>query len=381
MSHVGIDLEQFVTEPYGSGIQRVLQQLARHWPTELVGATFIVPEGSDFLLLTPQQADTLISTAFEREASGARRARVQESIEVLANTAPRVRTAGLLPMFSAWLLPEVSYLPSVLDRAELFRKAMPLTMIGYDTLPMTEPGNYRFIPGTAGLVSEYFRLLALADRVVCISDYARTSILDRLRRDRTLPTLVAHPGGDHIPVGTRREPRSTHVRFLRLGTLEARKMPREILRGFRSARAQGLDAELTFVGAESASDPGINAELQEACRSDSAIAWIADASDDDVVTQIRDSDIFLSFGTEGYGIPVLESIRLGTPVAFAGIQPAAEVMEHRGAQRINVDDEASMVDALLSLAASTADLTSSLDQEDVPTWQQFALAVAQACRP
>ena len=158
-------------------------------------------------------------------------------------------------------------------------------------------------------------------------------------------------------------------------------MPREILRGFRIARAQGLDAELRFVGAASASDHGINTELREACRFDTAVTWITDASDDDVVAQIQDSDIFLSFGTEGYGIPVLEAIRLGTPVAFAGIQPAAEVMELRGAQRMNIGDEASMVEALLSLAASTSDLTSNLDPEGVPTWQQFVLAVAQACRP
>ena len=379
MSHVGIDLEQFVTDPYGSGIQRVLQQLARHWPTELIGATFVVPQGNEFLLLTPQQADSLISTAFEREASGDRRARVQESIDALSNTTPRVRTAGLLPMFSAWLLPEVSYLPAVIARAQLFRKTMPLTMIGYDALPITEPGNYRFTPGTAGSVSEYFRLLALADQVVCISDYARTSILDRLRRDRTLPTLVAHPGGDHIPVGTRRKSRNTRVRFLRLGTLEARKMPREILRGFRSARAQGLDAELTFVGAASASDHGINAELREACRSDAAVRWITDASDDDVVAQIQESDIFLSFGTEGYGIPVLESIRLGTPVAFAGIQPAAEVMEHRGATRIEFTDETSLARLLVDLASKAGNLGVAMDPETIPTWKEFAFTVARAC--
>lgn len=377
--HVGIDLEQFVTDPYGSGIQRVLQQLARHWPSEVIDATFVVPHGNDFLLVTSQQADSLISTAFEREALGDRRSRVQESIEVLANTAPRVRTSGLLPMFSAWLLPEVTYLPSVLARAELFRKTMPLVMIGYDALPMTEPGNYRFTPGTAGWVSEYFRLLAVADQVVCISDYARTSVLERLRRDRTLPTLVAHPGGDHIPIHSRTKPRNVRVRFLRLGTLEARKMPREILRGFRSARSRGLDAELTFVGAASASDHGINSELSEACRADSAVHWITDASDDDVVARIQDSDIFLSFGTEGYGIPVLESIRLGTPVAFAGIQPAAEVMEHRGATRIDFDGDASMADALIKLADTTLELATNLDAEGVPTWQHFARIVAQAC--
>jgi glycosyltransferase involved in cell wall biosynthesis len=379
MSHVGIDLEQFVADPYGSGIQRVLQQLARHWPTEIIGASFVVPDGNDFLLLAPEQAAALVTTAFERDESGDRRARVQASISELAKSAPRLRSAALLPMFSAWLLPEVSYLPSVLARAELFRRAMPITMIGYDTLPMIEPGNYRFTPGTVGLVSEYFRLLANADQVVCISDYARASILDRLRRDRSLPTRVAHPGGDHIPVRKRIQRRNERVRFLRLGTLEARKMPREILRAFRLARSRGLDAELTFLGAASASDHNINAELDEACRADSALTWISNASDEDVISQIQQADIFLSLGTEGYGIPVLESIRLGTPVAFAGIQPAAELMEQRGAMRIDITDDDSLAQAFVDLATRAAERSVHVEPDAVPTWRGFATVVAEAC--
>lgn len=377
--HVGIDLEQFVIDPYGSGIQRVLQQLARHWPSELVGATFVVPYENEFLLLTPHQTDALVSTAFEREELVSRHVRVRASLDEFAKTVPHVRVAGLLPMFSAWLLPEVSYLPAVLARAELFRRTMALTMIGYDALPMTEPGNYRFTPGTAEAVSEYFRLLALADQVVCISDYSRSSILDRLRRDRSLPTLVAHPGGDHISISARTRTRRKRFRFLRLGTLEGRKMPREIVRAFLLARSRGLDAELTFIGSASASDDSINTELIEACRADSAVTWISDASDEDVVAQVEESDIFLSFGTEGYGIPVLEAVRLGTPVAFAGIQPAAELMEGRGAIRLAIIDEESLAQALTDLAQDTPKLAADLDPEGVPTWRDFAQIVAQAC--
>ena len=156
-------------------------------------------------------------------------------------------------------------------------------------------------------------------------------------------------------------------------------MPREILRGFRSARAQGLDAELTFVGAASASDHGINAELREACRSDAAVTWITDASDAEVVARIKDADVFLSFGTEGYGIPVLESIRLGTPVVFHGIQPAAELMEHRGASRVDFTDDSSLAQALIDTASKAASLSMNLDPDGVPTWGEFAESIAQAC--
>ena len=48
---------------------------------------------------------------------------------------------------------------------------------------------------------------------------------------------------------------------------------------------------------------------------------------------VNTSSAFLSIGIEGYGIPVLEAIRLGTPVLFDGIQPAGDLMAGSGAQR------------------------------------------------
>ena len=40
---VGLDIEQFVRDPYGSGIQRVLQYLALTWPSGDVEPHFVVP--------------------------------------------------------------------------------------------------------------------------------------------------------------------------------------------------------------------------------------------------------------------------------------------------------------------------------------------------
>ena len=41
-ARVGIDIEQFMRDPYGTGIQRVLQYLAIAWPAD-VPADFLVP--------------------------------------------------------------------------------------------------------------------------------------------------------------------------------------------------------------------------------------------------------------------------------------------------------------------------------------------------
>jgi glycosyltransferase involved in cell wall biosynthesis len=309
--------------------------------------------------------------------------RAEVEAKLAATEAPRVKLGELLSIYDSWLLPEVSYLPSVLERFEVFAKAMPTAMIGYDTLPMTEPGNYRFKPGTTANVSEYFRLLATADSVVCISEYARASILERLRRDRHLATTVAHPGGDHVIVPETSAVKPAKTRFIRLGTLEARKRPREILAAFTEAVATGVDAELVFVGARSASDESINAELEAATKAGIGVTWIQDANDEEVTQLIAEASVFLSIGTEGYGIPVLEAVALGTPVLYDGIQPAAQLMDGKGATHVPalVHEDLLLLFQTYSAGIALDGIYSGNEIVEIPTWKKFALDVVANLNP
>lgn len=380
MTYIGIDLEQFVRDPYGSGIQRVLQYLAIEWPGDIAYADFVIPVDDRFALLSPEQAAQVLSVPFApREPDCDLRELVRAAID--ATGATRVAPGDLVAIYDAWLLPEVSYLPSVLDRFSLMSRCMPTTTVGYDTLPMSEPANYRFRPGAAGPVSEYFRLLATADAVVCISAYARDSILGRLRRDPALPITVAHPGGDHIDVRAGRPP--DRPTFCRLGTLEARKRPVEILRAFEDAVFAGAQADLVFVGGPSASDESINVAVRTAVESGLPVRWIVGASDDQVRDLVNGASVFLSVGVEGYGIPVLEAIRQGTPVLYDGIQPAGDVMAGRGARRVPALAHDDLVRLFSDYAqpGAIADLIGELEPAAVPTWAEFARGVAVSCLP
>jgi len=377
--HVGIDIEQFVRDPYGSGIQRVLQYLAREWPAGSVQADVVVPMAGGHGLLTTEQAADLLTIPFTpREAGTDLRDLVATRIDELAPI--RVKDGDLLAIYDAWLLPEVSYLPSVLRRLELFARCVPTVMIGYDTLPMSEPANYRFRPGTAAWVSEYFRLLATASSVVCISVDARDAILGRLRRDPSLPVSVAHPGGDHLPIRSAGPP--DRPVFARLGTLEARKRPIEIAEAFLAAEgAAAAGAELVFIGGASASDEGINRAIRAAVET-GRVRWVQGASDAEVQDLVHDASAFLSIGVEGYGIPVLEAIRMGTPVLVDGVQPAGDVMAGRGARRVPALAHDDLVRLFDEYSASRAldELRAQLRPEEVPTWAGFAAGVAEAVR-
>ncbi len=386
MTYVGIDIEQFIRDPYGTGIQRVLQYLAKEWPSEEVQADFVIPNPAregEYLLLTPEQAAELIGLAFEhREPDDDVLGIVQTFVadKRASRDYTAVKLGDLVSLYDTWLLPEVSYLPSVLERFEIFRRCMRTVMIGYDTLPMTEPANYRFKPGNSAWVSEYFRLLAVADEVVCISAYARDSILDRLRRDRALPIRVAHPGGDHLEVKAGNA--TARIRFTRLGTLEARKRPVEILEGFKLAVDQGLEAELLYIGKKSSSDEAINATIDQAIADNYPVIWVQGASDQEVYALVNQSSVFLSIGIEGYGIPVLEAIRVGTPVIFDGVQPAGELMLGQGALQVACDSKEHMAAMFTTFGQESkiAELCAQVSQANVPTWVSFAEQVAGASK-
>ena len=375
MTHVGVDIEQFARDPYGSGIQRVLQHLALEWPDDGPSCHFVLPHPDGYLLLDPSQAGRVLSVPFEAGTSdsGVVRALVAEAIEQADGVV--VEPGALLSMFDRWFLPEVSYAPTVLDRFELFAECMPVAMIGFDALPMIEPANYRFPPGTVAQVSRYFHLLARADAVVCISEYARTSIWDRLRRERSSTTTVAHPGGDHITPRTPTPSSTEHPTLIKVGTMEARKKPVETIEAVQIMRARGWNGKLVLLGRPSASDPQINAAVQAAVESDPAITWIHDARDAEVLDHLHRADLFLSIGTEGYGIPVLEAISQGIPVAYSGIQPAAELMDGAGAIGIDASDAQALATSLLDAADQIDSLTTSIGTTRIPTWRDFVRGV------
>jgi len=371
--YVGVDLEQFTRDPYGSGIQRVLLQLTRQWPSS-ISAEFVVPRDRGYLLLSAPQAAELLETPFlPRDSDADLRQLVQAKIESFATV--ETDLAGLLGMFDSWLLPEVSYLPEVLQRFRMMSECMHTSMIGFDALPMTHPENYRFTPGTGSNVSEYFLQLIKCDTVIAISDFSRSEISDRLRRPRNLPILVAHPGGDHLAARTKSASLNTVPKFLRVGTMEARKRPVEILAAFERALDRGLTAELTFIGGPSASDFSINKSVEDAIGRGLPVQWIKNVDDLTLHEYMHTADAFLSVGIEGYGIPVLESIRLGTPVLYSGVQPAADIMQGKGS--INFGDESNLEEVFLEYTLEKIH-TIEVDPFAVPRWKEFVDTVAEA---
>jgi len=390
---IGVDLEQFVRDPYATGVQRVLVELARNWPAD-VPVEFVVPMGTDprdigsapahFGLLTAEQATALISIPFGTYGQEGTPESLDLRFVVQAHLErvdpPRVAAADLPMRYTAWLLPEPSYLPAVLQRwTAMVAARLRSGMIAHDILPMSHPENYRLVPGTGGWASQYFRYVGAADFLICTSEVATNDVYTRLRHSSSKPILVAPLGGDHVPIRQGTPP--DRPRFVRLGTLEGRKMPLEIVAGYRRALEQGLDAELVFIGNASASSAANNRAVQGAIDDGLPVTWIRKASDDEVQEQVTHASALLSLGVEGYGITVVEAIRLGCPVLYWGVQPTGTIMDGKGAQLIDGSSTEGISEMFLqySQAAKLEQLRSQIDVSAVPRWSDFAHTVAQAC--
>lgn len=390
---IGVDLEQFVRDPYATGVQRVLVELARNWPGE-VPVEFVVPMGTNprdigsepayFGLLTAQQATTLLSIPFGPYGQDGTPESLDLRFVVQAHLEqvdpPRASADELPARYSAWLLPEPSYLPAVLQRWTSMGEArLRSGMIAHDILPMSHPENYRLVPGTGGWASQYFRYVGAADFLICTSEVASDAVYARLRHSRSKPILVAPLGGDHVPVRQASPP--DRARFVRLGTLESRKMPLEIVEGYRVAVQQGLDAELVFIGNASASSAANNRAVQAAIDDGLQVAWIRRASDDHVQEQVANASALLSLGVEGYGITVVEAIRLGCPVLYWGVQPTGSIMHGKGARLIDGESIEGIAQMFLDYAQPEAlrQLRDEIDVSAVPRWGDFAQTVASAC--
>ncbi len=83
---VGLDIEQFVRDPYGSGIQRVLQYLALTWPSGDVEPHFVVPvlyisPRTEFHLLSASLAAEILTIPFQESEPGLGSRDVKSEVE------------------------------------------------------------------------------------------------------------------------------------------------------------------------------------------------------------------------------------------------------------------------------------------------------------
>ncbi len=369
---IHLDISQLVLDPRRSGIQRAERELIRHWPGPA--------------RLKPCRFDPATGTLHELPDS---------ILRALCEDAPPGGVAAEQARLERHLRPGRPARPERLLNAELFLdpgraayyRAFPdpagLYWLIYDFLPWLHPDW--FGPGSSTRLMPYIHALLAVPNLAFISAQTRDDHARRIARrpghcpgSGPGPGRVIPMGGDGLGLEPQRfDP--ARRRFVMLGTIEPRKNAAPAMRAFQLLWRQGIDAELTMIGATSP-DAAAELALLAGMAGEPRFRHLRDLPDAGVREALRGARamLFPSEG-EGYGIPPMEALHAGIPVIVSAGLPALAGQAAAGQIRLDRVTPETIADAVRALL-NDGEARRLWDQAGglrVPGWADFARGVAE----
>jgi glycosyltransferase involved in cell wall biosynthesis len=220
-----------------------------------------------------------------------------------------------------------------------------LFFLVYDLLPWLRPEW--FAPALITFNQAYLRLLRQVRHLAFISPKTKADFLTRILRWERPTGPVLSLGSDGL--GTAEPHFTGSRRFAVIGTLEPRKNLLNVLDAFETLWAEGVEAPLVFAGRMGWLDEADRQRVLTLAQGQPSFRWLADLSDEgvrDLILSCR-ATLYPSWG-EGFGLPPLESLALGVPVAASEVPSLAE-LEPYGQVRLDPPDGAAILAAVRAL--------------------------------
>ncbi|MEA9984423.1 glycosyltransferase [Subtercola sp. RTI3] len=362
-----------------SGIQRVVRETVRRW---LVDHEVI-------LVAWSHNKRSLRRLNAEEEA----RIRGEEfDLEVLATYEPE---RIVIPNGGLMIVPELVADTTRADRLlALGRFARTrVSYIGYDCVPLTSGETSH--AGIASHFPLYLDAMAYADTVATISE---STAHEFLAWKKMLPSS-GRSGPDVRAVflgGDSAEPSTSGLKEARtklgvvgdepvvlvVGSHEPRKNHLSVLNVAHRLWRSGVQFRLIMIGAASWNSAPFDQLSQMLTEQGFPLQIVSNASDDvlSAAYRLATVSIFTSFH-EGFGLPIVESLKAGTPVIASNVGSMNEIA-HRYGGVITVDPhsddelEAELRGALLDPAVLAAKRT-ELATNDYQSWNTYADEVWQ----
>ena len=213
-----------------------------------------------------------------------------------------------------------------------------------------------------------------ADRILTDSSFSRDEIVAAYGIDRArIDVVPLGVGAQFLPdARVAREPFVLHV-----GDLHRRRnlsMLLDVVLALRKTDSSCARLRLVLVGADLGP---LEALRHQAAGSEDALVHVGRSSDEDLVDLYRRAALFAYPSRyEGFGLPLLEAMACGTPVAAADAASVPEVVGS-AAILLPVDDAAAWREAIRAILTDTeraADLTArGLSRARQFTWERTAL--------
>jgi glycosyltransferase involved in cell wall biosynthesis len=370
-----IDLTEFLRCPLRTGIQRVVGEMCRHLPSD--SATPIRLKSGQYVALS-HEVLSVIGDYFTQSESKS------DHLKRLAT--PARGTIVTLVDDDSVLVPEVFFQR---DRIAFYR-TMSLRdferhrFLVYDLLPLTHPEYFvRDMP--IGDVYGYFRTIRRASNSGFISEYTRETYYQRLIRTYDRGGVVLHLGADALGPRPDRKLLKQPLVFSVIGTIEPRKNHELILDAFEPLLREVEGLSLLFIGRMGWVSPEFSQRVQKATANErSGFRFVSTATDRFIRQCVEESraTIYIS-AVEGYGLPPVESLWVGTPVIGSSRIPSLEGL---GSAGIHIVDPPSVINLRQAILAFLDDGYAERKKGEarsltLPTWRSFTDELLQWCAP
>ena len=373
-----VDVGDTATSTLATGIQRVVREVAKRWTTiETARLTGWTPDWQSLRDLGPSELDRVERASARTEDDG-------------------VETAGVVvvPWHTTYILLEVSAEPprSARIRALARFSGSHTAALCYDLIPVTSSETAS--PGMTGVFAHYMAALKYFDGLCTISQ--ATAVEYRGWRsmlpaagvsgpDITPVLLPASVGdSDHASLDTARERLviGGMPLVLVVGSHEPRKNHLAILHAAEILWREGHSFSLSFIGSRSWRGQEYHDRLRQLQNQGRPVESFTHAGDSLLWAGYRLArfTVFPSLN-EGFGLPVAESLAVGTPVITSGFGSTAEIAEDGGAILIDPRDDDDLTSAMRTLLTdddTLRRLRAEAESRPRTSWDEYSRALWDA---
>ncbi len=217
-----------------------------------------------------------------------------------------------------------------------FRKAVPCVLTIHDVIPFT----FREAMGLFTNIILYKPVTRLAcrlnDVITTVSEFSKREIVDKVGVEpdkiRVIPNGLREPTHVELGGGITRRLRLEHGYILNVGGIHERKNIPRLIRAFaRLLALESYPGKLVITGSVTG-NPYVE-KMKRVCDSvvkeeglEERVIFTGFITDEELDILLRNADCLVYPSLyEGFGIPILEAMRMGTPVITSNIGGTAEV--------------------------------------------------------
>ncbi|TKV58902.1 glycosyltransferase family 4 protein [Nakamurella flava] len=382
VGQVLVDVDFSARHDLHTGIQRVVRNLLPHWNLERSIVPVVWARNQGMLRrLDPTESTRIYDwVAHEKVVAERRRSGLRE-----LDALPPAESTTVVPWRCVLVLPEVPPREAVERIAAIGACSnTSVVAVGYDMIPLVSADTVGIEEPTKFM--PYLAAVKFADRVAGISRAAADEFAAFAAmlptQGLTGPEVVAvslpvELNAEHPPAPPAGSPaaHTDRPQIVIVGSHDTRKNHLAVLHAAELLWQEGLDFGLTFIGGGGSNKEFFRRAKTLAGRG-RAVEVRTSVPEDELRRAVAEAR-FTMFPSihEGYGLPVAESMALGTPVITTNYGSTAEIAADGGALTVDPRDDASITDAMRTLLTddgAVAELRAAIAARTERTWQDYA---------